>query len=291
MKHRLELNKNTDHRYINGAGKYQQELYQKRLNAYNLNPKYCLQCNQILDYKHVRKNTEKVRFCSRSCGATYNNSKRDHTTKGLMKTCQCVVCSSIFEISLHSSTKNVTCNACKPTKVREQKPLMIRKYICSFCNKEFEPLTKYKKTCSKECKKSASLRGAKKGGRKSVLSQQRRSKNEIYFYELCTTKFTNVLHNEQMFNGWDADVILPDLKIAVLWNGPWHYKKITQKHSLAQVQNRDKLKMKEIESYGYSSYVIQDMGIRSKKKVKDKFDIFCEWLNKKIAGVGIEPAI
>ena len=38
--------------------------------------------------------------------------------------------------------------------------------------------------------------------------------------------------NSQMysiFNGWDADIILTDLKIAILWNGKWHYEKLTKK--------------------------------------------------------------
>ena len=49
-----------------------------------------------------------------------------------------------------------------------------------------------------------------------------------------------------MFNGWDADIVIEDIKTAVLWNGIWHYKKITKKHSVAQVQNRDKIKIDEI---------------------------------------------
>ena len=145
MKNRLELNKNLDHRYVNGAGKYQQEQYQKRLDAYNLNPRHCLQCNKVMDYKHVRKNTEKVRFCSRSCGATYSNNKRDYAIKGIKKTCPCIICHGPFEISLHASVKNAVC---KPAKVKEQKKLIPRKHICSFCSKEFEPLTKHRKTCS-----------------------------------------------------------------------------------------------------------------------------------------------
>ena len=66
--------------------------------------------------------------------------------------------------------------------------------------------------------------------------------------------------NEPIFNGWDADIIIEDLKVAVLWNGKWHYEKVTRSHSLEQVQNRDKIKLKEIESAGYTPYVIKDMG-------------------------------
>lgn len=242
-----------------------------------------------MDYKHVRKNTEKVRFCSRSCGATYSNSKRDHTTKGLVKMSRCVVCSGLFESSIHTPVKNSTCNKCKSVNLYKK----TTRIKCSVCELNFDHYQKHKKTCSNACRKVASVRAGSKGGRKSVLSQQRRSKNEIYFYELCTTKFTRVLHNEQIFNGWDADVILPDLKIAILWNGIWHYKKVHKDHSLIQVQNRDKLKMKEIKKCGYYSYVIQDMGNRSKKKVEEEFEIFCEWLNKLckiIPEAGFEPA-
>lgn len=50
------------------------------------------------------------------------------------------------------------------------------------------------------------------GGRTSVKSQNRRSKNEIYFAELCSEYFDNVLTNEPIFNEWDADVILENKK-------------------------------------------------------------------------------
>ena len=111
------------------------------------------------------------------------------------------------------------------------------------------------------------------------FKENRRSKNEIAFCELCKTKFEKVLNNEPMFNGWDADIILPDLKIAILWNGRWHYEKITSKHSVEQVQNRDKIKINEIIKSGYYPYIIKDLGKYSKKKVNEefgKFNIFLE---------------
>ena len=48
------------------------------------------------------------------------------------------------------------------------------------------------------------------------------------FCKLCEQEFKDVLHNEPIFNNWDADIILKEYKIAVLWNGIWHYKKITK---------------------------------------------------------------
>ena len=84
--------------------------------------------------------------------------------------------------------------------------------------------------------------------------------------------------NEPIFNGWDADVILPIQKIAILWNGKWHYEKITKKHSVQQVQNRDKIKLDEIKNLGYDSYIIKDLGSFDKKFVEDEFRNFQKWL-------------
>ena len=63
-------------------------------------------------------------------------------------------------------------------------------------------------------------------------------------------------------------------------NGPWHYKKITAKHSVEQVQNRDRIKIKEIERFGYTPYVIRDNGragaLRNDAFVEEQFNLFVE---------------
>ena len=77
-----------------------------------------------------------------------------------------------------------------------------------------------------------------------------------------------------MFNGWDADVIIPSIKVAVMWNGVWHYKKITEAHSVKQVQNRDRIKIKEIIKAGFTPYVIKDRGKHNPEFVNQEFDKF-----------------
>ena len=114
---------------------------------------------------------------------------------------------------------------------------------------------------------------------KKLGVRDRRSKNEIAFANLCKDYFKNVKTNENIFNGWDADIIIDDLKIAVLWNGIWHYKKVTKTHSLKQVQSRDKIKMVEIEKYGYVAYVIKDMGRFNPNFVKEEFEKFIKKYN------------
>ena len=59
--------------------------------------------------------------------------------------------------------------------------------------------------------------------------------------------------------------------MAVLWNGKWHYQKITKKHSLKQVQNRDKIKLKEIVKAGFTPYIIKDEGVENKAFVEAEF--------------------
>ena len=128
--------------------------------------------------------------------------------------------------------------------------------------------------CSKNCSDisiSKKLLGSINGLR-SVKAQNRRSKNEILLFELCKNNFKHVLHNVNMFNGWDADIVIEELKLAILWNGKWHYEKITNKHSVIQVQNRDKIKIKEIKKAGYIPYIIKDMGRYNPEFVKNEFN-------------------
>jgi uncharacterized Zn finger protein (UPF0148 family) len=99
-------------------------------------------------------------------------------------------------------------------------------------------LLTWRKENPKDYKSATSL-----GGRNSVAKQDKRSKNEVLFYDMCIEYFNNVKHNEQLFNGWDADIIIEDIKTAVLWNGAWHYKQIMKNQNLKQIQSRDKIKI------------------------------------------------
>lgn len=109
----------------------------------------------------------------------------------------------------------------------------------------------------------------------------RRSKNEIAFAESCLHVWPDTITNVPMFNGWDADVVIPSLKVAVLWNGVWHYKKITKKHSVKQVQNRDRLKIQAIEECGYMPYQIEDLGQYDPVKVREEFEKFQESIKER----------
>jgi hypothetical protein len=160
------------------------------------------------------------------------------------------------------------------------------KIICKKCLKEF--VVPYgqrdRQFCCKKCA-SEWMKNSPLSQTTGLLSSQiqkksRRSKNEMYFAELCKSYFNKVLTNEPMFNGWDADVIIEDIKTAVLWNGKWHYEKITKNHSVKQVQNRDKIRIKEIELKNYKYYIIKDMGRYDLKFVNKEFEKFIKHVGK-----------
>lgn len=211
----------------------------------------CHRCDNIVDYKSTSAK-EKV-YCSRSCA-----NKREHTEE----------------------TKQKMSISAKLNYVKDIP-------FCLNCNADISHKKNKIKFCSRSCGSKYTMNTdegkerIKNMVKKSVISQSRRSKNEILFYEKCNNYFNSVENNIVMFNGWDADIIVHDYKIAVLWNGVWHYKQIYKSQSLKQIQNRDKIKIKEIIDYGYEPYVIKDMGKFSIKKVDEEFNKFIEYINKK----------
>ena len=148
---------------------------------------------------------------------------------------------------------------------------------CEKCGTPF--LIKWNTAKNKYCSSCLPLVWKENGSRRGKLSaavqrENRRSKNEILFATMCIEHFLNVQTNAPIFNGWDADVIVHDIKVAVLWNGVWHTKKITKQHSVEQVQNRDKIKLTEIQKAGYTSYVVNDPGSYNPAFVKQQFEQF-----------------
>lgn len=247
----------------------------QRIENYNKNPKKCLQCQTPIFHNlgKLAQTLQKL-FCSHSCSAKYNNKHRDYKPSEDKKTKEiyCRDCGQKIIVNVRACAI-IRCDVCKKKKYEEDK----RKYelICKSCGNKFFSSTENRKYCI-HCVRSIA---GQKAGRASVAKQAetRRSKNEIYFAELCKEKFQNVKTNEAVFNGWDADVILPDQKIAILWNGKWHYQKITAKHSVEQVQNRDKIKQKEIEKMGYKLYIIKDLGKYNRDFVEEEFKKFLKY--------------
>lgn len=209
----------------------------------------CLHCNTVL--------TKRQKFCSHSCSATYNNIRR--VKRGGRKTCK--GCGETFTSRAHN--KRFCCAACRLLWSKANPRVVTDSMRESF----------------------------RRGGQKSCQHQQehRRSENEKAFYERCLNVYPDAIHNVAMFNGWDADVILPSHRVAIMWNGPWHYRQVTKQHNLKQVQNRDRIKSQEIERAGYRLFVIRDDSrkgrLKNEELVDTKFNELLTWLQFR----GIEP--
>lgn len=181
-----------------------------------------------------------------------------------------------------------------PNTKRKRKPSSIVKIStvkmpkkCKQCGITFMKKRREQFLCSRTCAKKSMLivknrpeqiSACRRGGKLSAANQTLRSRNEIYFAELCEKQFKDVLTNKQMFDGWDADVIIPSLKMAVHWNGIWHYKQIKTNHNLENTQHRDRIKLKVIKKHGYQSYIIKDMGKADKKFVEQEFEKFMDYI-------------
>jgi len=94
------------------------------------------------------------------------------------------------------------------------------------------------------------------------------------------------MHNQPIFNGWDADIIIPELKLAILWNGNWHYKEMFGNHSLKQVANRDDIKLKEINKMGWNHISIKDVD-KNKMSSEKAFNIIIKMIENDEYNVSI----
>jgi hypothetical protein len=236
----------------------------------SMNPNKKNMIEKSLKTKNQIKN-EKILNCLK-CGKEYKIYVTEHIYSIGDYTKHCSYkCSNSRE--WNDEQKENISKKLKEYNVLNPRELIREERECLNCNKPFkcEPSSP-QKYCSLSCTGSIGGRNSKQG---------KRSKNEILFFELCENEFKNVISNENIFNGWDADIILNDLKIAVLWNGKWHYEQIGKNHSLKQVQNRDKIKLNEITKMGFEPYIIKDMGKYNPEFVKNEFIVFKNYIMKK----------
>lgn len=218
----------------------------------HLNPKnikYCELCGEIL------KDTNRT-YCSYTCSHK-DRRHTEETKRKISKACQ--------QVPHKKKRISLKCKNCGENYQKKSSLASDSKFCSRSCSTKWR--NKHNNLASRAGKKAA-----------KVNKQTKRSKNEKRFAKLCKKKFKSIKTNENIFNGWDADVIIKDIKVAVLWNGKWHYKKIMESHSVKQVQNRDHIKRKEIRKSEYLPYTIVDMGKHDKQLVKRQFKLFLKTL-------------
>ena len=92
--------------------------------------------------------------------------------------------------------------------------------------------------------------------------KSRRSKIEIKFYNLLVQEFPNldILSSDKtMLDGYEADIAIPSLKLAIEWNGIVHFKPIYSQTKLDKIQTRDAEKLEIASNKDINLIVIPDL--------------------------------
>ena len=240
------------------------EKQSQKLAAWLASKPKCETCGKIMTELYGSG-----RFCCRSCA-----NKRNLTADTKLKISKSL---DVF----HAAKDNSEVNLVRQDTAQKRHLEFIVKYnlnpnYCSICGKVLPFELRFRKTCSDDCLHTAFTNA----GLTASAKLEKRSKNEIAFCILCENYFGKefILHNEPMFNGWDADIIIPKYKLAILWNGPWHYRKVTKSHNLKQVQIRDKIKQDQIKLCGFTPYVIKDNSKFNLNKVNSEFNKLIEYI-------------
>jgi endogenous inhibitor of DNA gyrase (YacG/DUF329 family) len=214
------------------------------------NKNLCPNCNKLIPWK-IRHN----KFCSKSCSNSHSNKHRKHSKETREK----------IGKSLKDSEKHKIGCKNKSIRIIEKNNFerVEKDFQCFICKTKFTLKLKPNKNIGRKYPLCDSILCESQFrifcGKQSASKRNKRSKDEIKLYDLLSLHFNNMSNNTPIVDGWDADIILNDQKIAILWNGPWHYRDMNMSnHSLNQVVNRDILKIIRLEEYGWSVLIYQD---------------------------------
>lgn len=162
----------------------------------------------------------------------------------------------------------------------------LHKNECEQCGIVFYDKSKNRIFCSKKCVNINFEINEKYNKHSKNLKQYstNRSKNEIFFSDLCKNKWGReyVKYNEPIFDGFDADIVIEKLKLAIEWNGIWHYKKIRKGQKFNNTRARDIIKAKRIRSHNYDLIIFKDLGNANHTKIQKSFKKLLNILESKI---------
>lgn len=180
-------------------------------------------------------------FCKKNRHQYYAAMKRDQTLFFCTQKCK--------QLYYNQGFQNVACSNCGNMVKRNNAQIAKTKH--SFCDK------------------SCAATYNNKLKRKS-----RRSKIEAKFYGLVVKEFPNldILSNDKtMLDGYEVDVAIPGLKLAIEWNGIVHFKPIYGQPKLDNIQTRDAEKLKIASDKDINLIVISDL-VSTDKILKEAFN-------------------
>lgn len=255
-----------------------QNSIEKRNNLiieYNKNPKKCKNCHLPIPYDK-KINT----YCDHSCSASSVNQTR--------KTKKYVI-SEIGLINLRISAEN---NRKKLSDFYKKNPYKKKQIIKNLIEKNTKPKVEFVcPVCGKIIMMTENQFKKRKycGGtcRNKINNKQifgTRSKAEIYLENRLTKEFQNlhIIYNDrEILNGKELDVFIPSLKLAIEWNGIYHFKKIRDDGFFEKTKMKDNQKIEECLELGIELYVIKDL-TSDKKFIKEETEKIIKFLKNKM---------
>jgi hypothetical protein len=86
--------------------------------------------------------------------------------------------------------------------------------------------------------------------------------------------FEIIPNDKELLDGYEVDISIPELKLAIEWNGIVHFKPIYGKQKLQKIQSRDAEKLKIANDKNINLIVIPDL-VSKEAYVKEAFYNIC----------------
>lgn len=203
---------------------------------------------------------------------------------------------------MKNATTKTICNQCN--KEYEKETFDFKRTEHNFCSQKCNGLFQRKriKTICGTCKKSietipAILNSSKSGKvfcnhscaatfNNKLKRKSRRSKIEAKFYDLLVKEFPklNILSNDKiMLDGYEVDISIPKLQLAIEWNGIVHFKPIYGQTKLNRIQGRDAEKLKIASNKNINLIIITDL-VSNDKMLKQAFNDVKVIINNLLSG-------
>ena len=179
--------------------------------------KFCKKCGKLLV---LTKNQYYKRYCSLKCSRN-------------MKDKYCLRCGKLLTFTKRQRQRNYCSHECAFVKGKNG--------------------VKRSPEETERLRKIASI-----GGIKRAKMQVKSSKGEILLAELLVKKGYEVERNVwDIVKGYEIDIFLPDLKVAISYDGDVHRLPIYGQKRLNQVINRDKYRSRKLKEMGMQQFVFK----------------------------------
>ena len=146
---------------------------------------------------------------------------------------------------------------------------------CPMCGKIIKVIpseAKKRKFCSGTCRNIFN--------NKNICGSTSKAENILYNEITKTFPDLEVIRNDRKtLNGLELDIFIPKLKLAIEWNGIFHYKDVHKNNSLEKTKRKDILKEEMCKNIGIDLIVVKDL-VSNKKFIIDEVDRIIKYINR-----------